>query len=283
MTPYVLGIDGGGTKTLAAIVDTEGRLHGLGRGGPSNIDDVGVETARRHVATAVAQARLEGGLREENFGAVFLGMAGVVSEKDRTAILDLVAPLELAPQGCIGVDHDCRTALAGGLTGRPGLVLIVGTGSACYGRNAAGEDWRAGGWGHLISDEGGSYWLGVEALKAAVRVWDGRAPATLLTDAVASHLGLVAPDDLLHRLYVVGHSRAEIAALAPLVTDAACAGDAVAQRLIAEGAAELARCVEAVAVRLGLEEAELALVGGLLQAGEVFKSPLVSAIAAHLP
>lgn len=285
MTHYVLGVDGGGTKTHVAIVDSSGQICGTGQAGPSNYDDVGVDVAQANIGQAVAAARQVAGLKNVPFSAVFLGMAGVVSPQDRAAIYGIAQNLNLAAPNAIGIDHDCRIALAGGLSGRPGIVQIAGTGSSCYGRNSAGEDWRAGGWGHLISDEGSGYWFGLQAMRMAVGAFDGRVEATPLTEQVRRRLDLDHMNDIMHHLYVVGMSRAEIAALAPLVIEAARAGDLVSLRLIQEGTQDLADCILAVARRLGLAHgpSELALVGGLFQAGDIFVQPLKEAVWERLP
>jgi N-acetylglucosamine kinase len=285
MTRYVLGIDGGGTKTLAAIADEHGTLCDIGLGGPANFDDIGVAAARDHVGQAVAAARQAAGLPDVPFAAAFLGIAGVVSPKDREIVRAIAGELALAPADRVGVDHDCRIALAGGLSGRPGIVLIAGTGSSCFGMNAAGEAWRSGGWGHVLADEGSGYWLGVEGLKAAVRAYDGRGAPTALLGQLQGHLGLAHMDDIMHRLYVTKMSRAELAALAPIVIAAATDGDMIAQELIERGAQELADTVLAVAERLGFARgaSELALTGGLFHAGAIIVDPLRRAVRARLP
>lgn len=285
MIRYVLGVDGGGTSTRAAIVDEGGQLHGTGSSGPSNYDDVGIATAQANIGQAVDAARRMAGLASIPFDAAFLGMAGVVSPQDRDVIRSIAQDLALAPPERVGVDHDCRVALAGGLTGRPGIVLIAGTGSSCFGMNAAGESWRSGGWGYLISDEGSSYWLGVQAMTAAVRAFDGRLKSTLLMDRVLQQLNLAHMDDIMRHIYVNGMSRAEIAALSPLVIDAAQEGDPVSLTLIQRGTQDLADCVLAVAERLGLADGpcELVLVGGLFQAGDIFVQPLREAVLERLP
>jgi N-acetylglucosamine kinase-like BadF-type ATPase len=284
----VVGIDGGGTKTHAALMDEAGQVVGAGLGGPSNYDDVGAAMARDNIAQAVAQARAQALARglavPPSVAAAFLGMAGVVSETDRAVIRQIGLDLRLAAPDHIGVDHDIRIALAGGLSGRPGIVLITGTGSSCYGRNAQGEGWQAGGWGPLIADEGSGYWLGVQALRVAMMIYDGRLPPSPLLALVQSRLGMAAMEDLMHHLYVKGMSRAEVAALASFVLEAARQGDPAARELIERGAGELARCVLAVARRLGLEAGcEVALSGGLTQAGPVYRSPLEHAIRLSLP
>ncbi len=285
MTRYVLGVDGGGTKTHVAIVAEDGRLCGVGLAGPGNFDDVGIAGAQANIGQAVAMAQRAAGLNGISFEAVFLGIAGVISVKDRAVIQQMAQNLALTSPGQVEVDHDCRIALAGGLAGRPGIVLITGTGSSCYGMNAAGESWRAGGWGPLISDEGSSYWLGAQAIRAAVNAFDGRIEATLLMDKVLEHLGLTAMDQIMHRIYVPGLSRSEVASLAPLVIETAQAGDRVSLALLNQGTQDLAECVLAVARRLGLAEnsCELAVVGGLSQAGDIFIQPLRQAVLARLP
>lgn len=289
LSNYILGIDGGGTKTLAVIADLNGQIIGAGLGGPANFDDVGISTAQANIETAVVMACQQANLPQEPFASVFLGMAGVVSPRDHAIVQQIALSLGLAEPERIGIGHDCSIALAGGLSGRPGIVLIIGTGSSCYGQTADGQGWRSGGWGHLISDEGSSYWLGVQAMRTAVMVSDGRLPASMLLEKVQQHFGLTEVNDLMHRIYVQGLSRSEIAALAPMVIQAAEAGDSPAQELIRHGTQDLAECVLAVSNRLGFSNTassagcEVALVGGLLKAGDIYINPLRQAIHERLP
>lgn len=281
----VLGVDGGGTKTSVAILDEEGRLLAEGTSGPSNYDDVGEDVARENIKRAVDAARASADLPAGPFDAVFLGMAGVVSAHDRQVIHNIAEALELASTDAIGVDHDCRIALAGGLSGRPGIVQIAGTGSSTFGMNAAGEGWRSGGWGHLLADEGSGCWLGIQAMIAAVRSYDGRLPHTPLQERVLAALGLEEMNEIMHKLYVEELPRSEMARLAPLVTETAQEGDPHALSLIKRGCEEMADCVLAVARHLHMDEGatELALVGGIFQAGEIVLQPMRTAVHARLP
>lgn len=236
------------------------------------------------MAAARAQAAGLGLIVPDRFAAVFLGMAAIVSDKDRAVIHQIAADLRLADPAHTGVDHDIRIALAGGLSGRPGVVLITGTGSSCYGRNAQGGHWQSGGWGHLISDEGSGYWLGMQSIRLAIMSHDGRRPRTHLMEVVRKQLDVNTMEEITHRLYVSGISRAEIAALAPLVLEEARQGDPLVIDLIAAGAQLLAECVATVAHNIGLAPAcEVALVGGLTQAGPIYLEPLGNAIHAALP
>ncbi len=286
---FVLGIDGGGTKTLAVIARSGGEVVGYGLGGSANIDDVGIPAVQENLRSAVAAACQQAGLPAKPFASVFLGVAGIVSQQDRAEIRQMALNLNLAMPEQIGVDHDCRIALAGGLSGRPGIVLITGTGSSCYGRTADGQDWRSGGWGYLLSDEGSSYWLGLQAMKSAVMIYDGRLPSSLLLENVKGALGLVDMNNMMQRLYVQKMARSEIAALGRLVIQAAQSGDRLSEQLIQQGTDDLAACVLAVANRLGFAGThsgtlcEVVLVGGLLKAGEVFLAPLKQAILDCLP
>ncbi len=282
---YVLGIDGGGTKTVAAIVETSGRLVAMAHAGPSNIDDIGAAAAQQNISAAIQQARQEAGLRDEPFASTFWGMAGIVTEYDRSAIRQIALNLNVADTHHIGVDHDCRIALAGGLSGRPGIVLITGTGSSCYGRNADGEDWLSGGWGYLISDEGSAYWIGLQALRVAIAVHDGRLQYSSIYDTVRSRLHMSELRELMHRLYVQGMSRSEIAAFAPLVTEAALQGDQAAILVLEQAGKDLAACVIAVAKKLRLAGAgcEIVQIGGLLNAGDIYLKPLRSEILRQIP
>ncbi len=282
---YVLGVDGGATKTQAVILNERGQLCGTGLSGPSYDDAGGVAVAGPSLEQAVQTARRMAGLPAAPFDSAFLGLAGVVSAKDQQIVLGIAGNLDLAPPQQTGVGHDIRIALAGGLSGRPGIAQIAGTGSSCYGVNAAGEDWKAGGWGGLLADEGSSYWLGVQAMKKAVQSFDGRIGPTLLVDSVQQTLGLTDLNEIVYRVYVAGISRPEIAALAPLVTQAAQAGDQIALELLHRGAEDMAECVLAVARRLNMAAGpcELVLIGGLFQAGEIVVQPMKQAVAARLP
>ncbi len=285
---YVIGVDGGGTKTEVAVIDTLGRVRGIGLGGPSSFDKTSQAAAKANIAAAVASARSAASLGDAPIDAVFFGMAGVTSAHDRATVHAIGEALKLAPPDHIGVDHDLRAALAGGLCGRPGIVVIAGTGSSCYGINAAGESWKAGGYGTMISDEGSSYWLGVRAIRAAAMIHDGRLPASaapLLYAPVMRQLGIDSIDDVMHRLHVAGIAPADVAAFAPLLIEAARQGDAHAIGVLREGMQALAFCVHAVAQRLRMqaEPCACALVGGVFRNGALVIEPLREAVTAQLP
>lgn len=279
---FVIGIDGGGTRLRAAIATADGELLGCGEAGAGNYHDVGADEVRANIGRAVSQAWSAAGIPARRADAIFLGLGSVVTPDDHAVIRSIVRDLKIVPEQRIGVDHDLRVALAGGLTGDPGIVLIAGTGSSCYGRNAEGQNWQAGGWGPVLDDPGSSYWLGLQAMMAAVRDYDGRGPATELRGRVMEALRLREFRDILRRVELDGMKRSEIAALAPLVTSAAADGDDVARALIDRGVEDLAVMVATVGERLkfsaSMSEVPVVITGGLMNAGEVFLGPLRRAI-----
>jgi len=284
MKKNVLGIDGGGTRTRAAIMDEEGSILGICVGSTSNYDDIGVDAARENIRQVVNGARESAGISTDHFDAVFLGIGGVSSAADRAIVKKMALDLHLAPEKFIGADHDIRIALAGGLSGRPGIVQIAGTGSSCYGRNAEGQSWRSGGWGPLLADEGSGYWFGIEAMKAATRASDGHLSSTTLLPIVLDYLNLKDIDAIMHRVYAENMSRSEIACLSPLLINAAKEGDAVSLEIVETGVQNMAECVSIVAHKLNLlDQCELSLTGGVFQAGNFIIERMRSAVQERIP
>lgn len=279
-----LGIDGGGTSTRALLCDDSGRVLGLGRGGVANHHHAGWEGAAGSLRAAVQEAFTAAGLPAAPCGAAFLGMAAAATEPTRRRWREIAFQLGLAatPES-IGVDHDIRIALAGGLAGRPGIALIAGTGSACFGRTAAGASWQAGGWGSILDDGGGGYWLGLRAVGAAIRAEDGRSPATALRERVLARLQVSDFREIVTRLHDGSLPRHELARLAEDVMTCATAGDAAARELLDRGAAELATMVRAVAQRLFAgDTAEVVLSGGTATA-PAFAPWITTAIGRAVP
>src|SRR3954469_8377178 len=182
---HVLGIDAGGTKTVCLLADERGLIVSEGRGPGANLQAAG-ELEVEKVLHQVMETAL--GERTTRPAAVCLGIAGVDREDDRRVVSAIMR--RIAPGSRVLVVNDALVALEAGAPGLPGIVVISGTGSIAYGRNALGAAARAGGWGHVIGDEGSGYWIGRQALAAVVREVDGRGPRTELTDDVLAHFGV---------------------------------------------------------------------------------------------
>lgn len=278
-----LGIDGGGTRTRAFLVDSSGQQTAFGEAGLTNPNHTTPEQVRANLEAAINAACAKASVGPQACVSVFFGIAGVTTEDGRAYFRNLLVDCGFT-QAAIGVDHDIRIALAGGLGGRPGIALIVGTGSSCYGRDAEGRTWQTGGWEALISDEGSGYYLGREAMSVAARMADGRDPDSILRNRVFSWLGITRIADILPRVHDQGLTRSEIAAFAPQVIELAEQGDAAAISILERGALLLAELVAANHHRLPTGPLpEVVLTGGLGVAKSLYRQKIKSAILAKLP
>jgi len=266
--PFLLGIDGGATKTLAAALDVEHeRLH-LGHGGPSNEDAVGAEAAVEALLTAADEALSKAGIERDQLGAAVLAIAGT----DTASVTRHVSAR--CPDSWLVV-NDVVGAWATATGGAPGVAAISGTGSNVFGVGPSGLPWRAGGWGHLLGDEGSGYWFGVQSIKAALNDREGSGPPTALTPAACEFFDVPSIEALASLVYAKPLTKGEIAAFAPETAKAAEAGDEVARGLYERGAAELGRQITAVIERTRLEGSfPLGLIGSAYKAGDVFLGPL---------
>jgi glucosamine kinase len=260
---FVLGIDAGGTKTVCLLADGEGRVRASSRGPGANLQSLG-ELEVEKVLHEVMDQSLVGETGPP--AAICLGIAGVDRPHDDAIIRGIMRRIGLkAP---VLVVNDALVALVAGAGDEgPGIVLIAGTGSICYGRNAAGQAARAGGWGYLLGDEGSGWWIGREALTAVMRAVDGRGPDTLLLPRVLEHFGFADTSDLIHEVYHRDTRRRAVAGLSGVVRQAADDGDVVARQILGAAADQLALAVLSVARRLEMRGLQFPLV----LSGSLFK------------
>jgi N-acetylglucosamine kinase len=258
----VAGVDGGGSKTACLLASASGEPLGEGRAGPSNYQSVGAARTldALHEAIAAAAAAAGGAAHRLRVAGLCLALAGVDRPDDLEAVRALTRDLlarppagvtwDLPPDGVVIV-NDAVAALVGGTGRTEGVVCVAGTGSIVFGMNRAGRRSRAGGWGHLLGDEGSGYAIGLAALRAVCRAADGRGPETTLTRLVLDECRLSQASGLIGLAYG-GWGVPQIASLAPLAGAAAATGDAVAVAILDAAAAELAGAAGAVARDLGL-------------------------------
>ncbi len=257
--PHFLGIDGGGSKTLAVIVDANGQQRGRALAGSSNYAAVGIEPAIANLYAAAEQAALRAGCRLPA-KAAWLGLAGV----DRPGDQALLLPHLQALADTIRLTNDAELLLSA-LDDAVGVALVAGTGSIALGRDRHGSIARAGGWGHILGDEGSGYEIGRLALQAAARAADGRGEATVLLERIMTYWKLDRPDDMIGRVYN-SDNKAAVASLSSLVFQAARAGDHAARQITRRAADELALAALTVCNALDFsgQPVALALGGGLL-------------------
>ncbi|MEP7137764.1 MAG: BadF/BadG/BcrA/BcrD ATPase family protein [Chloroflexota bacterium] len=271
---YVIGVDGGGTKTLALLADAAGQVVASGVSGASNYNVVGFEKACAALEDAINLAREN---HPGEISALCLGLAGA----GRQADIEKFHTWAVAkfPGTAVKVVNDAELLLAAGSPIGPVLALICGTGSIVYGRTATGELIRAGGWGYLFGDEGSGYAIGVAALRAVMQEYDGRGPLTLLTELVLRRRGLSSPAELVRNIYGAKSPRLEVASLSDLVELAASQMDRVALAILDEAARELSRTVAVVYPQLGTATAPLVISGGTILHGTYLQTAFHHACA----
>jgi N-acetylglucosamine kinase-like BadF-type ATPase len=281
---YVMGIDGGATKTLAAVLDLESHALHLAHGGPSNEDAVGAKAAVDALLGVAEQAIERAEIGRDELAAAVIAVAGT----DTGAIAKQVGAAR--SEDWIVV-NDVVGAWAAATGAEPGIGAISGTGSNVFGVGRPdgpdgwlGRPWRAGGWGHLLGDEGSGYWLGIQSIKAALRDREASGPATALSHAAVEFFDAPSVEALAAHVYAKPLTKSEIAAFATETSKVAERGDAVARELYARGARELGEQIAAVIHQTGLSGVfPVGLIGSAFKAGAVFVEPLTRAVHEHAP
>ena len=259
-----MGIDGGQSSTKALLADETGKVIGRGHGGPCN--HVGTAEGRSKFLSAVGdclrQAYHEAGIESTtaHFASVCLGLSG--GSEDKEAYVR-----ELIESDHYKLTHDAEIALSGGTGGEPGIIVIAGTGSIAFGRNAQMKTARAGGWGYIFGDEGGGFDMARQALRRALQYEEGWGPPTILHKVLLEVSGVETANALMHKFYNQ-FDRAQIATHAKLVSEAAEQGDEVAVEVLKTAAESLARYVSGVYRQLFLNGQVVPIV----HVGSVFKS-----------
>ena len=266
---FIAGIDGGGTHTRVELRDMENRLIRRAEFGPFNINSIGESAFRSLLREVFAFC---GGM--ESCARLCIGAAGISNPRVKEMLEE-----ELQQSGFQGkwkLCGDQEIALRGAMDG-PGVVVVSGTGSICFGKNAAGETARSGGYGHLIDDGGSGYALGRDVLSSAVRALDGRAKDFGILQAVCDRLG-GGPEMIVPFVYAPETDKSAIARFSAIALDQADRGDPEALCILTQGAQELAQLVFAVQERLGLPRCRIALLGGLIAFENPYRQAVVDAL-----
>ena len=251
---YVIGIDGGGTKTHLKALDFRQKVVGEARGGASNLTALSTETVQENLRLLITEFYEQTGLSPKDCVSVCLGTAGASSNTSQQELSAILA--DLFPGIPTLLTNDALPILYSGTPTGCGIVLIAGTGSVCMARDLEGNLWRVGGWGHLIGDEGSGYHIACRMLSAVMRAYDGRGCQTVLTDLLLEHLRLSSHMELIDYLYQSGNGKKEIASLASLCDRALELGDDTAKAIYEESADSLCEMVATAAQKLSPAEQE---------------------------
>ena len=277
---HVLGIDAGGTKTVCHLADENGTLIAEARGPGANLQAAGELQVEKVLHDVMAEAV---GSRDIVPAAICLGIAGVDRPEDSVIVAGIMR--RIGAHARTLVVNDALVALEAGAPGMPGVVIISGTGSIAYGRNANNEGARAGGWGHVLGDEGSGYWIGRAALRAVLRESDRRGPRTALTPLLLQHFNVAQAQGLIHEVYQSNLRPAAIGALARSVQAAFSDGDQAASGILRAAADELESFGVSVARRLDLdvEAFPFILGGGIFRAVPWLRDELSRRLPMALP
>lgn len=281
---YVLGIDGGGTKTAAVVTDENGTVYIKAEAGRSNPNTLSKDEFELVMGNLFRQLRSLDDVVFSQIRVCFAGMAGVRESNRKSEVEQLLSKF-LPPGTAIFIENDAVNALYSGTLGKPGIVQISGTGSITIGMDETGKIERVGGWGYLFDDVGSGFDLANHALKAVFREYDGRGESTALTHRLLESFKVRTVPDLIEKIYTGEHPRSIISPLSKLVVETAQSGDSVAQTIIDRACSEMAQSINACYTKIfeRNERVIVVLSGGVFQNYELFKRKLESETVNSLP
>ena len=295
MERCVLGIDGGGAKTVCVLATLDGKVAGRGSGGPTNPNLVSASEIKETLQKAIQEAIHDH--PELRIEAVCAGIAGVgASEEKQREVSNVIWQILSTPPLCqtlskrfnpsknIEVVSDVVIALVAGAGERHGIVAISGTGSVVYGETVKGQKMKVGGWGYLL-DEGSGYEVGKMALKEILKAYDVSGKTTLLAQKVLNVWNLSSVRDIVNHIYQETTKPTDIANLAKIVNSAASAGEESAKEILRKAASDLYSNISAAAKQIdfGKEGAALVLSGGVLANIEIVREIITEKVRAELP
>jgi len=278
---YIVGVDGGATKTVA-LIGTGTRILGRGRSSSSNYHNVGTVQAAKAIRSAVASAKRQCGVPIGRIGTAVVALAGIDSTAGVGIARRIVREANVARKSF--VIHDSVSALYAATKGKPGIIVNSGTGSFATGINPAGEYIRIGGWGYLIDDKGSAFDIGMKAISMGFRMMDGRTPRTGLVRLLKARFNVKRFDIILDRVYSGRIDVEEIAALAPYISNAAD-HDRVCRQILKEAGTALADLACTAARRLKMTRSlfPLIMTGGGFKSGRPFTDSFKAKVRHECP
>lgn len=267
---YLIGMDGGGTKTKCILTDFNlNPIYETG-GGASNFLVIGTEKVAVTILELIKDCIDSKNISIDDLQAVVLGTTGGGRRNDAELLEKQIfayAEQKSLKINKFKVESDARIALEGAFSGKSGSILIAGTGSIMFGKDNKGEIHRVGGFGRYIGDEGSGYRIGRKGLNAVARYMDGRAKSTKIADLLDQEFSISTSEQLITEVY---RNNFNIASVAPLVFESAESGDKIAQRILEDEADELLQHITAMKVKLNVEMLKVSLIGSILTTPNYF-------------
>ena len=272
---YIIGVDGGGTKTEAALANFEGKILKLAKTGPSNLRNVGIKSATEDIVLGIKKVLP----REGKILSIFIGLAAVEEEykpKKEEIKKEILKRLKNF-KSKITIGSDQMVAFKSGTDEKDGIVLISGTGCVCHGWKN-GKEAKTSGWGWL-DDEGSGFWAGQKGSQAVLKELDGRGSKTLITKLIFKEWKLKNKEDFLKKIYSENFVQ-EISLISRIVDKAANKGDKIAKNIMIEAGKELAKSALTVIKKLDFHHVKrgkkqkfpIVLIGGMFDSKVVLKT-----------
>lgn len=279
---YLVGIDGGGTKTHCVLTDLDLNIMYECYGGPSNFLILGDEVVCGTILNLVESCRTFINGSYDDIACVVLGTTGAGRRSDAERLENSFSEFTSKKNINLNfrVESDARIALEGAFSGKPGSILIAGTGSIMFGKDAEGNIHRVGGFGRYIGDEGSGYSIGKKGLIAVSKSFDGRAEHTLISVLAAKKFKIASPEILITEIY---KNAFDIASVAPLVLQAAEEGDEAALKIINDETDELILHIVAMQKKINEETLALSFIGGIICNENIYSKSFVEKISSRLP
>ncbi len=282
---FVLGVDGGGTKTICAVADPDGNIVGVGHSGPTNFQAVGIVAAGLEAQKAIDSAIKAAGITHEQISYAAYGVAGADREEDFDIVVDYFRPNN--PAGMWLLCNDTTIALRAGTNDGIGLAMICGSGSNCIGFNNEGNQAKVGGFGNFSGDIGYGENLVEQALTECTKSKDGRGPKTMMYDEFCKALGVKSLEDIIQFWYPDSYKPPVLKTYAPLVFKCAKAGDKVAVKLLTRIADELGSNAVTALRRLFKKDDKVKVVfgGSILQHSDppIYAERIKAKVLKHYP
>lgn len=280
---YIIGIEGGGTKTTAVLCALDGIILSEAQGGPSNFHIIGIDKTASTLFDLIQTCCHSVGCSVSQIGAVVAGLAGAGRISDQQRIKDkLLEEVRVKNFNLekVLIESDARIALEGAFSGKPGVVVIAGTGSIVFGKDERDKVYRAGGWGRLIGDEGSGYAIGREAFRVVAKLLDGYGKKTKLVKLINDKFGLGTQDAIINAVY---EEKFDFASVVPVVMEAALKDDPAAKKILVRACSDLIEVIGAVLDKMnkgrkGVPKRPLAFVGNLLMNDNFYSRKIRSAI-----
>lgn len=275
---YIIGIDAGGTKTDCLIAGQDGNVVSKYTGEGCNPLKDGFQKSAEKIRNAVIECNKKSNIDLNDVSVLLVGSAGVGRKHHKEQLFDAITKVSGFKN--IFVETDARIALEGAFSGKPGCVLIAGTGSIIYGKDKVGKLHRVGGFGSLIGDQGGGYSIGRKGLIAVAKQLDGLEINTKISNLLCEKFNIKNKEDLISKVY---GCKISVPETAPLVLEAAQEGDETAIIILNEESEELIEQINAMKKKLNEERLNLAFTGSLIKNENYYSKLLKEKIKKELP